>query len=53
MNQIHVVKGDSLPIGVDSFRCLITEKRTFVDKTLLIHEFINSSSLVSLVLRPR
>ncbi|KAJ3215117.1 hypothetical protein HK099_006512 [Clydaea vesicula] len=53
MNQIHVVKGNKLPIGIDSFRCLIANKYSFVDKTLLIHEFIKSSSLVSLILRPR
>ncbi len=53
MNQTFVKQGDKLPIGIDSFRRLVTHNCTFVDKTLLIHEFIGSPDIVSLILRPR
>lgn len=46
-------KGDKLPVGIDSFRRLVETNCTFVDKTLLINEFISASDIVSLILRPR
>jgi hypothetical protein len=45
--------GSQLPVGVDSFRRLVETKCTFVDKSLLIQEFITASDIVSLILRPR
>ena len=48
-----VRRGDKLPIGIDSFRKLILTKCSFVDKTLLIQEFIDSPDQVTLILRPR
>jgi len=45
--------GSKLPVGVDSFRCLVLQDYTFVDKSLLIPEFITASDKVSLILRPR
>ena len=45
--------GRKFPVGVDSFRCLVLQDFTFVDKSLLILEFITASDKVSLILRPR
>jgi len=44
-----------IPIGVDDFRELISTKSNylFVDKTLLIKEFLDTGAKVSLIIRPR
>ena len=43
-----------LPTGYEDFRTLIDEKLLFVDKTLLIKEFIDNNGVhVSLITRPR
>ena len=42
-----------LPIGVDDFKDLIEEGYVYVDKTLLIKEFWESKSKVTLITRPR
>ncbi|KAL3900863.1 MAG: hypothetical protein SGCHY_001033 [Lobulomycetales sp.] len=51
--MIQIRPGSKLPVGLDSFRCVVLQDYTFVDKSLLIQEFIAASDLVSLVLRPR
>ena len=43
----------NLPIGIDSFREIREEDRYYVDKTLLIRDFIQSSDKVVLITRPR
>ena len=42
-----------LPIGISDYKTLITQGYYFVDKTLLIKEFIDSSPQVTLITRPR
>ena len=43
-----------LPVGEEDFRVLIDKKLLFVDKTLLIKEFLDNESIkVSLITRPR
>ena len=42
-----------LPIGIDDFKTLIEKNCYFVDKSLLIKEFINNSANVILTPRPR
>ena len=42
-----------LPIGIDSFRRIREENRYYVDKTLMIKDFICRSDNVSLITRPR
>ncbi len=44
-----------LPIGVDNFRELTSKESNylFVDKTLLIKEFLDTGTKVSLIIRPR
>lgn len=53
VEMIQIRPGSKLPVGLDSFRCVVLQDYTFVDKSLLIQEFIAASDLVSLVLRPR
>ncbi len=64
MIPINAVKGDNLdndmpsekkkalPIGISDFKLAVTEYY-YVDKTLLIRDFIDSRPLVSLFTRPR
>ncbi|AVK51413.1 AAA family ATPase [Clostridium sp. MF28] len=42
-----------LPIGIDDFKTLIENNYYFVDKSLLIKEFINNSANIILTPRPR
>lgn len=42
-----------LPIGIDDFKTLIEGNYYFIDKSLLIQEFINNSASVILTPRPR
>lgn len=42
-----------ISLGVDDFKRIIEEKSYYVDKSLLIKEIIDSSSLVTLITRPR
>jgi len=42
-----------IPIGLSDFKEIIAEDYYFVDKSLLIKEFINNSSKIVLVSRPR
>jgi len=42
-----------LPIGTDDFKTIIDDDLYFVDKSLLIKDIINDSSLVKLITRPR
>jgi hypothetical protein len=37
-----------IPIGVDSFREIIEDNYYYVDKTMLIHDFLNTGSKVTL-----
>ncbi|CAG8741946.1 11991_t:CDS:2 [Dentiscutata erythropus] len=53
LNNARVVFGATVAIGRDNFESIIDDRLTFVDKSMLIKEFIKSSDLVSLVLRPR
>jgi hypothetical protein len=45
--------GEKLPIGLDSSKEIVNWRFTIIDKTLLIAEFIECHSTVSLVVRPR
>ena len=42
-----------LPIGISAFRKVIRDNNYFVDKSMLIHELINSNAQISLLPRPR
>ncbi|MCL1982045.1 MAG: AAA family ATPase, partial [Clostridiales bacterium] len=42
-----------LPIGIDSFRKIRETDRYYVDKTLVIQDFIEFGDEVALVTRPR
>ncbi len=42
-----------LPIGISDFRKVIRDNNYFVDKSMFIHELINSNAQVSLMPRPR
>ncbi|CAG8829508.1 15520_t:CDS:2 [Gigaspora margarita] len=53
LNNARVVFGANLAVGKDNFEIIIRDRLTFVDKSMLIKEFIESSDLVSLILRPR
>ncbi|MCL2126595.1 MAG: AAA family ATPase, partial [Oscillospiraceae bacterium] len=44
---------NSLPIGIDSFRKIREEGRYYVDKTLMIKDFIQHGDEVALITRPR
>ncbi|CAG8850564.1 8364_t:CDS:1, partial [Racocetra persica] len=52
-NNARVVFGASVAVGKDNFETIIRDRLTFVDKSMLIKEFIESSDFVSLILRPR
>ncbi|CAG8800425.1 3386_t:CDS:2, partial [Dentiscutata erythropus] len=52
-NNARVVFGASVAVGKDHFETIIRDRLTFVDKSMLIKEFIESSDFVSLILRPR
>lgn len=43
----------SLPIGTDSFKEVRENNQYYIDKTLMIEEFIKSGKKVSLITRPR
>ena len=43
----------TLPIGLTNFRRLREENRYYVDKTLLIRDFIARFDIVTLITRPR
>lgn len=43
----------AIPIGISSFPKLIKENYYFVDKTLMIREFLERKSAVTLITRPR
>ena len=42
-----------LPIGIDNFKEIIEDGRYYVDKTLLIKDFIENGDKVALITRPR
>lgn len=48
----HFAKNKSLPIGVSDFK-LATTGYYYVDKTLMIRDFLNKKPMVSLFTRPR
>ena len=43
----------TLPIGIDSFREIRESNKYYIDKTMLIHDFIRADDKVALVTRPR
>ena len=43
---------NKLPIGIDSFRQIREDSRYYVDKTLLIRDFIQNGDYVALITRP-
>lgn len=51
--QINMEKRKTLPIGNDDFRKLRENNAYYVDKTLMIQEFIEMKDEVALVARPR
>ncbi|KAF0545630.1 DUF1703-domain-containing protein [Gigaspora margarita] len=53
LNNARVVFGAGVAVGKDNFEAIIEDRLTFVDKSMLIKEFIESSDFVSLILRPR
>ncbi|CAG8834513.1 14567_t:CDS:2, partial [Gigaspora margarita] len=52
-NNASIVFGATVAIGKDNFESIISDRLTFVDKSMLIKEFIESSDFISLILRPR
>ncbi|MDR1523170.1 MAG: AAA family ATPase [Endomicrobium sp.] len=42
-----------IPIGVDYFRKIIEDNYYYVDKTMLIHDFLDGGDEVTLITRPR
>ena len=44
---------EELPIGIDDYKELIDKKCIYIDKTLLIKEFSDARSKVTLITRPR
>ncbi|KAF0553851.1 DUF1703-domain-containing protein [Gigaspora margarita] len=48
-----VVFGANVAVGKDNFEIIIRDRLTFVNKLMLIKEFIESSNLVLLILCPR
>jgi len=46
-------KRKALPIGEDDFRTIIEEDYYYIDKTLMIKDFLTSKTKVSLITRPR
>ncbi|RHZ87534.1 hypothetical protein Glove_33g98 [Diversispora epigaea] len=53
LNNARVVFGAGVIVGDDDFQNIISSHHTFVDKSMLVKEFIESSDFVSLILRPR
>ncbi|CAG8562092.1 8181_t:CDS:2, partial [Scutellospora calospora] len=53
LNNARVVFGATVAIGKDNFESIMGDRLTFVDKSMLIKEFIESSDFISLILRPR
>lgn len=45
--------GEKILVGLDSFKEIVDQGSTIIDKTLLISEFIECKGIVSLVVRPR
>ncbi|RHZ89192.1 hypothetical protein Glove_18g108 [Diversispora epigaea] len=52
LNNARVVFGTNVIVGDDDFQNIINNHLTFVDKSILIKEFIENSDFVSLILRP-
>lgn len=52
IHMIHFAKNKSLPIGVSDFK-LATTGYYYVDKTLMIRDFLDKKPMVSLFTRPR
>ena len=52
MHMNHLAKNKSLPIGVSDFK-LATTGYYYVDKTLMIRDFLDKKPMVSLFTRPR
>ncbi|KAJ3286281.1 hypothetical protein HDU79_006593 [Rhizoclosmatium sp. JEL0117] len=50
---VNIRSGLRPTVGDSSFPVISQERRTFVDKSLLIAEVIDNASVVSLILRPR
>ena len=46
-------KKQLIPLGIDDFKEIISEKYLYIDKTLLIKEFWDDKAKVTLVTRPR
>ncbi|MDR1604204.1 MAG: AAA family ATPase, partial [Gracilibacteraceae bacterium] len=42
-----------IPIGIDSFRKIMEDNYDYVDKTMLIHDFLDGGDEVTLITRPR
>ena len=51
-NSVHNEKNKPLPIGISDFK-LATKDYYYVDKTLMIRDFLDSKPMVSLFTRPR
>ncbi|RHZ81130.1 hypothetical protein Glove_123g161 [Diversispora epigaea] len=51
--ELVVVFGASVIVGDDDFKNIIISRLTFVDKSMLVKEFTESSDFASLILRPR
>ncbi|BAL84563.1 hypothetical protein SELR_pSRC200290 (plasmid) [Selenomonas ruminantium subsp. lactilytica TAM6421] len=48
-----ITESNTMPIGVDDFREIVTKKYCFVDKTRFIKEILDGHSKVTLITRPR
>ncbi|RUS27848.1 hypothetical protein BC938DRAFT_482649 [Jimgerdemannia flammicorona] len=51
--NVTIYAGDGVSVGMSEFSIIVNGGFSFVDKTLLISEFIESSTTVALVVRPR
>ncbi|CAH1770081.1 7029_t:CDS:2, partial [Entrophospora sp. SA101] len=50
---VTLFAGKGIPIGISSFNQIVERNFTFLDKTLLIADFLECSSAVSVIVRPR
>ncbi|CAG8531693.1 9853_t:CDS:2, partial [Diversispora eburnea] len=53
INNARVAFGASVIVGDDNFQNIISSRLIFVEKSMLVKEFIENSDFVSLILRPR
>ncbi|CAI2188082.1 7108_t:CDS:1, partial [Funneliformis geosporum] len=50
---VTLFAGKGIPIGISSFDQILNRDFTLLDKTLLIADFLECNSVVSIIMRPR